>query len=416
LVLRRLIETKEWRRDLGNCLVVAIVLGYVGGAFRTLPRRFGRQIEVRMLSLSRPRHLPHLLLAAVVAPAFIVTLSGCKREVAKEAPPPRPVRTVVVEKGGLGQTIVLTGQIEAEKEVALAFRIGGRIIERLVDTGDRVKPDQVVAKLDPQNELNSLRSARAALSAAKARLEQDSNHFDRQETLLGQGWTTRANFDQAQQALRAAQAAVDDAKAQVEIAEDRVGYTELKAGLTGTITRRAAESGEVVQAGQMVFTVARESGLDAVFDVPAQVLRTAPGDADVIIALTDDPGVTAKGRVRLVDPQADPITRTFKVRVAINDPPSAMRLGATVSGRMEVDHGHGISLPASALTAADKKPAVWVVDPDSSTVALKPVEILRFDPGTVVLSGGLDGGEIVVTAGVQALHPGQKVRALGVRS
>jgi RND family efflux transporter MFP subunit len=369
-----------------------------------------------MLSLSRLRHLPHLLLAAVAAPALVVMLSGCKREVTQEAPPPRPVRTIVVEKGGLGQTIVLTGQIEAEKEVALAFRIGGRIIERSVESGDRVKADQVVAKLDPQNELNSLRSARAALSAAKARLEQDSNHFDRQETLLGQGWTTRVNFDQAQQALRTAQAAVDDAKAQVEIAEDRVGYTELKAGLTGTITRRTAESGEVVQAGQMVFMVARDSGWDAAFDVPAQVLRTAPGDADVIIALTDDPSVTAKGRVRLVDPQADPVTRTFKVRVAVNDPPPAMRLGATVSGRMEVDHGHGISLPASALTATDKNPAVWVVDPDKMTVALKAVEVLRFDPGTVVLSGGLDGGEIVVTAGVQALHPGQKVRALGVRS
>jgi membrane fusion protein, multidrug efflux system len=354
-------------------------------------------------------------LLLVAAPALVVLLSGCKRETANEAPPPRPVRTVVVEKGGLGGSIVLTGQIQAEKEVTLAFRIGGRIIERLVDTGDRVTPDQVVAKLDPQNELNSLRSAHAALSAAKARLEQDSNQFDRQDTLLKQGWTTRVNFDQAQQALRTAQATVDDANAQLEIAEDRVGYTQLKPGLNGTITRRAAESGEVVQAGQMVFTVARDSGWDAVFDVPAQVLRTAPGDADVIIALTDDPSVTAKGRVRQVDPQADPVTRTFKVRVAVNDPPSAMRLGATVTGRMEIDHGHGISLPASALTATNRNPAVWVVDPDSMTVALKPVEVLRFDPGTVVLSGGLDGGEIVVTAGVQALHPGQKVRPLGVR-
>ena len=299
------------------------------------------------------QRLPRLVLAA--APALVLTLCGCKREVAEETPRPRPVRTVVVEKSGLGQSIVLTGQIQAEKEVALAFRIGGRIIERSVDTGDRVKPDQVVAKLDPQNELNSLRSARAALAAANARLEQDSNHFDRQETLLQQGWTTRANFDQAQQALRTAQATVEDAKAQVEIAEDRVGYTQLKAGLTGTITRRGAESGEVVQAGQMVFMVARESGWDAVFDVPAQVLRTAPGDADLIIALTDDPSVTTKGRVRQIDPQADPVTRTFKVRVAVNDPPPAMRLGATVSGRMEVDHGHGISLPASALTATEKK-------------------------------------------------------------
>lgn len=360
------------------------------------------------------RRFSRLLIAA--APALVLLVSGCKRETAEEAPPPRPVRTVVVEKGGLGQTIVLTGQILAEKEVALAFRIAGRIIERSVDVGARVTPEQVVAMLDPQNELNTLRSARAALSSAKGRLEQDSNHFDRQQTLLRQGWTTRANFEQAQQALRTAQAAVDDAKAQVEIAEDRVSYTQLKAGVTGTITRRAAESGEVVQAGQLVYTVARDTGWDAVFDVPAQVLRTAPPDSDVAIALTDDPSVVAKGRVRQVDPQADPVTRTFKVRVAVNDPPAAMRLGATVSGRLEVDHGHGLTLPASALTSTQGGPAVWVVDPAGLTVALKPVEVLRFDPGTVVISGGLDGGEIVVTAGVQALHPGQKVRLLGAQS
>jgi len=326
------------------------------------------------------------------------------------------VRTIVAASAGLGQVISLTGQIEAEKEVALAFRIGGRIVERSVDRGDRVTPDQIVAKLDPQNELNALRSARAALSAAQGRLEKDSNTFDRQQTLLRQGWTTRANFDQAQNARRSAQAAVDDAKAQVEIAEDRVSYTELRANVTGTITRRAAETGEVVQAGQMIYMVARDAGWDAVFDVPAQVLRTAPPDADVIIALTDDPSVTAKGRVRQVDPQADPVTRTFKVRVAVNDPPPAMRLGATVTGRMEVDHGHGVSIPASALTASGESPAVWVVDPANLTVSLKRVEVLRFDPGTVVLSGGLSGGEIVVTAGVQALHPGQKVRLLGAQS
>ena len=148
-----------------------------------------------MLISSRTRcsgwHLPSRPVLALAALTFVLVLAGCKREVAQEAPPPRPVRSIVVERGGLGQSIVLTGQIQAEKEVALAFRIGGRIVERSVDTGDRVTPDQVVAKLDPQNELNSLRSARAALAAAKARLEQDSNHFDRQETLLKQGWTTR---------------------------------------------------------------------------------------------------------------------------------------------------------------------------------------------------------------------------------
>jgi RND family efflux transporter MFP subunit len=361
------------------------------------------------INLSRP-------LALLALATFALMTAGCKQETTAEAPPPRPVRTIIAETSELGQSVVLTGQILAEKETALAFRIGGRIQERSANVGDRVKPDQVMAKLDPQNELNALRSARAALSAAQGRLEQDANQLQRQQQLLDRGFTTRLLFDQAQQAYRTAQAAVDDAKAQLEIAEDRVSYTELKADVSGTVTARGAEAGEVVQAGQMVFTIARDAGWDAVFDVPALVIREAPADADIIVALTDDPSVTAKGRVRQVDPQADPITRTFKVRVSVNDPPTAMRLGATVTGRLDVSSGRGIAIPASALTAADRNPAVWVVDPKELTVALKPVEVLRFDPGTVVVSGGLEGGELVVTAGVQALHPGQKVRLLGAPS
>jgi RND family efflux transporter MFP subunit len=257
---------------------------------------------------------------------------------------------VIAEKSQLGQTVVLTGQIQAEMEVALAFRIGGRIIERKADIGDKVTPDQVVAKLDPQDELNGLRSARAALSAAEGKLAQESNQFQRQQTLLSSGFTTRVLFDQAQQAFNTAQAQVDDAKARLEIAEDRVSHTELKANVTGTITARSAESGEVVQAGQPVFQVARDSGWDAVFDVPAQVIRSTPSDATITVVLTDDPSVTAKGRVRQVDPQADPITRTFKVRVSVNDPPTAMRLGATVTGRIDTESGTRISVPATALT------------------------------------------------------------------
>ncbi len=339
--------------------------------------------------------------------------SACGRDEHAEAPPPRPVRTVIAEKGELGQTVTLTGQILAEKEIALAFRIGGRMIERNVDVGDAVKPDQIVAKLDPQNELNALRSARAGLSAAEGVLSQTSAQFDRQQQLLTNGFTTRVLFDQAQQAYNTARAAVDDAKAQLEIAEDRVGYTELKAGVAGTVTARRAEAGEVVQAGQPIYTVARDSGWDAVFDVPAQLLRVAEPDTAIAIALTDDPTVTATGRIRQIDPQADPITRTFRVRVAVDNPPAAMRLGATVTGRVSTDTAKAIAIPATALTSTANSPAVWVVDPKDQTVKLQPVEILRFDPGTAVIAGGLNGGEIVVTAGVQALHPGQKVRLLG---
>jgi membrane fusion protein, multidrug efflux system len=138
-------------------------------------------------------------LACCCLPALAILLAGCERETKAEAPQARLVRTVTVEKGEVGQSVVLTGQIRAENEAALAFRIGGRIIERSAGVGDHVEPDQVLAKLDPQNELNNLRSAWAALSAAQAQLVQARNTFKRKETLLARGSTTRASFDQAEQ-------------------------------------------------------------------------------------------------------------------------------------------------------------------------------------------------------------------------
>jgi RND family efflux transporter MFP subunit len=123
--------------------------------------------------------------------------------------------------------------------------------------------------------------------------------------------------------------------------------------------------------------------------------------------------VEARGRVREVAPQADPVTRTFEVRVGLTDPPAAMRLGATVTGRVKTEAAPFIQIPASALTKFNQQPAVWIVDPSSRAVSIRNVDVLHFDQAAVGVAGGLDSGEIVVTAGVQALHPGQKVRLLG---
>jgi membrane fusion protein, multidrug efflux system len=357
---------------------------------------------------------PVRALVGVIGLALLA--AGCNQEAKTEPPLPRPVRTITVEKGAIGDAVQFTGDIRAENEVNLAFRIGGRIIERKGEVGDKVEPDQVLAKLDPQDELNTLRSAQAALNAAQGQQVEAQNTFDRQSHLMERGFTTRANFDSAKQALQTAQARVDDATAQLDIAQDRVGFTELKANVEGTITARSAESGQVVQAGQPIFTIARTDGRDAVFDVPAQVLRAAPTDATITIALANDPSVTAKARVRTVSPQADPVTRTFQVRLSLIDHPEAMRLGATVTGRLQLESGAGISIPASALTSIDRQPAVWIVDPRNLTVALRNVEVQRFDPASAVISQGLAPGDVVVTAGVQALHPGQKVRLLGATS
>ena len=347
-----------------------------------------------------------------LAPALLL-MTACQPSTEEAAPSPRPVRTLTVEKREAGTPITLTGHIAAEDEVSLGFRIAGRVIENNLKLGDRVTAGQVVARLESQNEMNTLRTAQANLSAAQAQLVQARNHFERQDTLLGQGWTTRANHDQAKQAMQTAQAQVDAAEAQLKAAHDLVSFTELRADAPGVVTAVGPAAGAVVQPGQMIVNLARQNGRDAVFGVSLQLLRSAPADPEVIVTLPDDPKVSARGRVREVAPQANPATRTFEVRVGLTDPPPQMLLGATVTGRIEMDSGPVISIPATALTKFNSQPAVWIVDPSKQTVSMRNVDVLRFDQDTVAVSQGLDTGEVVVIAGVQALHPGQKVRLLG---
>jgi membrane fusion protein, multidrug efflux system len=360
-----------------------------------------------------PRSLARRLSSVLLTGLLATTLASCKEEAVVAEPQPRPVRTATVEKSEAGVPVVVTGRIEALDEAALGFRISGRMIERTVGVGDRVEPGQTLGRLEALNELNALRVAKANFGAAEAKKNQVSNHFERQETLLRQGWTTRANFDQAERDLRTAEANVESAKAQLDAAHDQVSFTELKADAEGVVTAVGAEPGEVVQAGQMIVRLARQGGRDAVFDIPAQVLRAAPPDPVIKVRLADDATVTAAGRAREISPQADPVTRTFQVKVGLADPPDAMRLGATVTGTLETDAVPMIAIASSALTEFNGNPAVWIVDPKSSTVEIRNVELARFDPATVTVADGLDIGDVVVTAGVQALRPGQKVRILG---
>jgi RND family efflux transporter MFP subunit len=343
-----------------------------------------------------------LLAAALVA---------CRSE---QAPPAeaRPVGVVTVAAGQFFDDVQLSGEVQAKKDVGLAFRIGGRVLERPVNIGDRVKAGQVIARLEPALEQNALTAAKAALEAARGEVSTARNTYERQERLMAQGFTTRPRYDQARRAQETAQAALENAEAQVELARDRLGFTELRADVAGIVTARQVEPGEVVQPGQVLVQIARDDSRDAVFNVPAALLDPRFANAKIRVALADAPTVTAYGSIREVAPQADPVTRTFAVRVGLQDPPEAMRLGSTVVGTIEVSTAAIVAIPASALTQQGRSPAVWVVDPAKSTVSLRDIDVLRFDPSEIILSQGLAPGEMIVSAGTQALHPGQRVRPL----
>lgn len=343
----------------------------------------------------------------------LALLVSCQREV--EAPPPevRPVRTVTVEQRSAGSSVSITGTVQAQNEINLSFRIDGRLIERAVDIGDTVRPGQLIARLDPQNEQSSLQATQAQAAAARAQLVEARSNYQRMRELVVEDAVSRAQFDQAEALLRTAEAQVEAAQQQVTLATNRLGYTRLVSEVAGIITARGPEPGEVVGAGRMVVQVARAGARDAVFDVPAQVKDSAPKNPDITVALVDDPRITAAGRVREVAPRADPVTGTFAVRVRLIDPPPQMRLGSTVTGRMKLDAVPGIEIPPTALVRADGRTAVWVVDPQAQTVSLRQIEVRSADANTVFVASGLKPGDVVVTGGVQALRPGQKVRLLG---
>jgi RND family efflux transporter MFP subunit len=343
--------------------------------------------------------------------AITLPIAACGKEQPKKVEV-RPVRVTAVQHAASGETISLTGQIQAKDQANLAFRIGGRLRERNVSVGDPVAPGQIVAKIESQDYQNALRSAEADLGSAQAVLANAQNTEGRQSQLLSKGYTTRVQYDQAEQQLKTAQAQVESAQAKLQNAKDNLTYTDLKSDVAGTVTAKGAEPGEVVAAGRMVLQVATQGGRDAVFNVPAQLIRRSPRNPEVTVALSDDPAVVATGHVREVAPQADAATGTYVVKVGLDNPPDTMRLGATIIGQVKMQSEPVIQLPGTALTQSQGKPAVWIVDPESKTVSLFPVTVGHYDTSSISVTDGLKDGDLVVTAGVQALRPGQEVRLL----
>lgn len=352
-------------------------------------------------------------LAAGIATAIVACLlSGCEEQKSQVAEV-RPVKAAVVGQRPAGEPVVLTGQVRARSEINLAFRLSGHMIDRLVRVGDEVRPGQVIAHLDDQIQKNTLLQAEASLSAAQAQLLEARNTFARQNGLLSKGFASNAQFDQAQQALDSAEAQVASTEAQVKSAREQLSYTILTADTSGTVISTGAEAGEVVSAGQAVAQIASDGGRDAVFAVSGQIIRALPEKPAFAVSLTEDTAIVANGHIREIAPQADPVTRTYTVKVALDTPPEAMQLGSTVSGMTLLDAPDGIEVPSSAIVRGSLSSAVWVVDTKELTVSLRDVDVVRYEPSSVILSKGLQPGETIVTAGVQSLHPGQKVRLLG---
>jgi len=359
--------------------------------------------------LFQSRRLALLLAASAVS---TVMLTACSRPAPAEEPV-RSVKVLTVGAGNMQSALEFSGEVRPRIESRLGFRVAGKLTRRHVELGQRVKAGQVLAQLDPQDYQLATDAAQAQLGAAVTNRDLAAADFKRFKELKEQNFISGAELERREATLKAAQAQVDQAKAQLSTQRNQGGYTTLVADAAGVVTAVEAEPGQVVSAGLPVVRVAQDGPRDAVFSVPEDKVAAVRPGAPVDVRVW--PGQTLlTGKVREVSASADPVTRTYQVKVGleVKDAKDVPPLGATVTvlpQAQEAQSAQVIKLPTSALRQEGQATAVWVLDPASMTVKSQPVQIATADGNEAVVASGLQPGTLVVAAGVHVLSPGQKV-------
>jgi RND family efflux transporter MFP subunit len=347
-----------------------------------------------------PRIAPLLILAA---------LAGCSRSEDKPPEVIRPVLSVVIEPKTV-ETFGFAGSVEPQYSADLAFRLLGRVVSRDVKVGDLVSKGTTIAALDPTALELAVQASKADLSNAQAQLTNAAASEDRQRQLLASANTSQATFDAAQQARQAAQAGVERAYAALAKSQEQLGYARLFSDFDGVVTAVGAEVGQTVSPGQTVVTVARTDPREAVVDIPDQLTGDLTPGTPFEIILQSLPTIKTDARLREVAPQSEGSTRTRRVRLTLVNPPSAFRLGSTITATRVAKVAPTIELPMSALLEKNGSQKVWIVDPQSSGVRSREIKIASKSGGSFTVAEGLEAGMRVVTAGVHSLSEGQKVK------
>jgi RND family efflux transporter MFP subunit len=351
----------------------------------------------------------HLFRIRIALLILAASLAACSKPAPQEEPV-RAVKVLVVATDGIRSGAEYAADIRPRTESRLGFRVGGKMLRRMVEVGQHVTAGQALAQLDPQDFKLSVDAARAQLAAAVANRDLAAADYKRFKDLRDQNFISPAELERRDASLKAAQSQVDQAQAQVAAQGNQNSYATLLADASGVVTSVEAEPGQVVAAGTPVVRLAHDGPRDVVFSVPEDKIGLIKLSSPVEVRAWAGPEVY-RGKVREVSASADPITRTFLVKVAV-DNADILPLGSTVSVLPKALDRSGpsvIKLPTSALQHDGTAVAVWVVDRSTMTVRLQPISIATADGNDVVIGSGLEAGWEVVVAGVHVLSPGQKV-------
>jgi multidrug efflux system membrane fusion protein len=365
------------------------------------------------------RTIPPVVLAAVA-------LMGCHRH-APPAPPPAVVVALPVyshSAGGVGEGIRYPVEAAARYSNAMSFRVAGKLIERDVRLGDSVRKGQVVARLDPIDAEKQAGGARAALDAAEHRLAFAKQQLDRDQAQSAQNLIAANQLEQTQDAYAAALAAREEAAAQWVVARNTLQYNTLVADHDGVITAENADTGQVVSAGQTVYGLAWSGDTDVVLDAAAGDLGRIVVGQGASVTFPALPGRRFEARVREVSPAADPQSRTYRIKLTLEEPEAGVHFGMTgdatfrpapLAGGASAGAGAAgdaptFEVPATAIFHRGKDPAVWVIRANDSTLELRPVTVSSYSERGALVSAGLKNGDAVVLAGAHTVYAGEHVK------
>lgn len=332
---------------------------------------------------------------------------------------PRPV--LVTHPGAdAGATVAaFAGEVRALQESELAFRVGGKLVSRAVDVGDRVSRGDVLAELDPGDLRLQAQAAQAQLAAAEGELARARADRARYVSLAQQQLVSRSALDAQDAAYAAAVAQAKSARANLDVAGNQVAYTRLRAPRDGRIATRQAESGQVVGAGQVVFILAGSQGRDVAIDLPESSIRDYSVGQPALVELWSDADRRLPGTIREIAPAADPQTRTYAARVALSDDAvDAVELGQSarvyiqpaVRGSGKTPAQGMLTVPLAAIQrGTGDAAAVWVVDPKTRKLHATPVQLGPFGEDSAPVQGNISADDWIVAAGGHLLREGEVV-------
>lgn len=326
--------------------------------------------------------------------------------------PPRPAMVVHPSGGGEAALTAYAGEVRAREESPLSFRINGNLIRRNVDAGARVQRGEVLALLDPGDVSLQAQAAQADLAAAEAELVRARGDRDRYARLVDQQLVSRSTYDAQVAAYKAAEGRANAARAQMEVMRNQAGYSQLRAPRDGVIASRQAEAGQVVAAGQTIYTLAADGGREIAIGLPENRVREFRVGQSVLIELWNRPGERLPGVIREISPAADPRTRTYPTRVSlVGDAINSVELGQSARVYVqETGTRAALKLPLSAVQRGSQgRPAVWTVDPASGKVALRPVTLGTYGERDVPVLSGVSANDWIIAGGGHLLREGQVI-------